>query len=140
MAVDDSNFLSLRGRTDKGTEVFDNERKESYWVFISQLSRKFWITMPVSKRVGKRLNIIPSPTAPAPTKRMSLASLNLERHSPMNLFSSSFELGKLSGPGQCEPIHTARTRSILDELNEPNKHGGTPATHLRSSMSPRDQT
>ena len=39
----------------------------------------------------------------------------------MNVFSSSFELGKLSGPGQCEPIHTARTESVLGELNEPNE-------------------
>jgi len=66
--------------------------------------------MSVSKRVEeKRVDIIPSPTAPAPTKRISSASLNLERHSPMNSFRSSFELGKLSGPGQCEPIQTART-------------------------------
>ena len=80
------------------------------------------MVMPVSKRVGNGLDTIPSPTAPAPTKRISLASLNLERHSPTNLLSSSLELGKLSGPGQMEPIHTARTELVLDELNEPNKH------------------
>ena len=96
------------------------------------------MTTPVSNRVGRRLDIIPSPTAPAPTKRISLAALNLERQSPTNLFSSSLELGKLSGPGQCEPMHTARTRSALDELNEPNKYG-VPATHLRSLMFPRYQ-
>jgi len=38
--VDDGNFLSLWGRTDKGTEVFDNEWKGSYRVLISQLPRE----------------------------------------------------------------------------------------------------
>ena len=40
MTVDDGNFLSLWGRTDKGAEVFDNEWKWSHWVFISQLPRE----------------------------------------------------------------------------------------------------
>lgn len=93
----------------------------------------------MSRRVEKRLDIIPNPTAPAPTKRISSASLNLERHSPINLFKSSFGLGKLSGPGQCEPIHTARARSVLDELGEPRKRVAS-TTHLRSSVSPRYQT
>lgn len=63
-------------------------------------------------------NILPSPTAPAPTKRISLASLNLERHPPTNMLNSSLELGKLSGPGQCEPMHTARTRLVSDQQTE----------------------
>jgi len=109
MAVDDGNLLGLWGRVDEGIEITIT-RREPYWILVSELPRQFWKV--VNKRVRKRLDVIPSPTAPAPTKRMSSAALNLEPHSSKNMLNSSFELGKLSGPGQCEPMHTARTRSV----------------------------